>query len=279
MGLQQPLTQPYYGTGKWDVADSRFGSIKCASELMKRGLYSLMLVKTAHNNFPKELLGETPLERGEWVTFSTIKNDAKLQACRFKDLKTKYFISTCSSIVPENPHWTKHSGVTPHPKVTEKFLKYAASIDFHNHYRCGSAGLEDVWCTHNPHLYQFSGVLGFCFTYAYVAMKYFTKCDTAHHEFKCAAALALKSFNTCVSFHETRSINMSSNIVLHTLEKIEFSKECYYFQHGYEKPKKVKNTVSFRCEACWVPICKPTKSECWDLHIMRELPRKLYLRK
>ena len=51
-----------------------------------------MLVKTAHKDFPSELLGETPLELGEWVTFSTTK-----------DLKTKDFISTCSSIVPGNP--------------------------------------------------------------------------------------------------------------------------------------------------------------------------------
>ena len=62
-----------------------------------------MLVKTAHKDFPSELLGETPLELGEWVTFSTTKDDVKLQACRFKDLKTKDFISTCSSIVPGNP--------------------------------------------------------------------------------------------------------------------------------------------------------------------------------
>ena len=227
-----------------------------------------------------ELFGETSLQWGERFAFSTTKDDVKLQACRFKDLKTKDFISTCSSIVPWNPHQTKHSGAIPHPKVGEEYVKYAASIDIHNHYRCGSAALEDVWCTHNPHLCQFSGVLGFCFTNGYkLAMKYFTRCDIPHHEFQCTAALALASFNTCASFHETRSINMSSNSVLHTLEKIGFSKEFYYCQHGYKKPRKVKNTTSIRCKACWISVCKPTKSECWDLHIMRGLPRKQYLRK
>ena len=90
---------------------------------------------------------------------------------------------------------------------------------------------------------------------------------------------ALTSFNTCVSFHETRSINMLSDSVLHTLENIGFSKEFYCCQHSYKKPRKVKNTTSFRCKACWVPICKATKSECCDLHIMRGLSRKRYLRK
>ena len=188
------------------------------------------------------------------------KDDVKLQACRIKDLKTNDFISSCSSIVPGNPHQTKHCGA----KVAEEYLKYAVSIDIHNHYRCGSAVFEDVWHTHNPHLHQLNGVMGFCFTNAYLAMKYFTRCDISHHEFKCTAALALASLNTCV---------------LHTLEKIGFSKECCYCQHGYKIPKNVKNATSFRCKACRVPICKPTKSECWDLHIMRGLPRKWYFRK
>ena len=115
-----------------------------------------------------------------------------------------------------------HSGAIIHLEVTEDNLKYAASIDIHNHYICGTAALEDVLCTHNLHLCQFSGVLGFCFTNAYLAMKSFIRQDIAHHEFKCAAALALKSLNSCESFHETRFINMSSGSVLHTQKKLDF---------------------------------------------------------
>ena len=49
------LTDPYHGSGRCVIADSSFGSVKCASELMRKGLYSIMLVKTAHKDFP---LGE-----------------------------------------------------------------------------------------------------------------------------------------------------------------------------------------------------------------------------
>ena len=115
-----------------------------------------------------------------------------------------------------------HSGAIIHLQVAEEYLKYAASIDIHNHYICGTTALDEVWCTHNPHLCQFSGVLGFCFTNAYLAMKSFIRQDIAHHEFKCAAAFALRSFNSCESFHETKSINMSSGSVLHTLKKLDF---------------------------------------------------------
>ena len=122
------LTQPYYGTGKWVVADSWFGSVKCALELMQRAIYSLMFVETAHKDFPRELLGVRPLKQDEWVGFSTTKDDVKLQACRFKVLKTKDVISTCSSILPGNPRWTNHSGAFRFPSVDEEYLKYAVSI-------------------------------------------------------------------------------------------------------------------------------------------------------
>ena len=49
-----------YAALSWqDVADIWSGSVKCALELVKRGMFSLMLVKTAHN-FPKEILGGKP---------------------------------------------------------------------------------------------------------------------------------------------------------------------------------------------------------------------------
>ena len=45
------------------------------------------------------------------------------------------------------------------------------------------------------------------------------------HEFKCVAILALTIFKRSARLHETRSINMSWDSVLHTLEKTGFCKE------------------------------------------------------
>ena len=127
------LTEPYHGTCKRIIGDSWFGSVKCATELLKRGLFSIMLMKTTHNDFPKDLLGESDLERGEWIACSTEINGAKLQACRFRDLKIKDFISTCSTSIPGQPRKTKHHGLLPCPQVAVEYLKNAASIDIHNH--------------------------------------------------------------------------------------------------------------------------------------------------
>ena len=49
-----------YAALSWqDVADRWSCSVKYALELMKRGMFSLMLVKATHN-FPKEILGGKP---------------------------------------------------------------------------------------------------------------------------------------------------------------------------------------------------------------------------
>ena len=72
------LTHPYHGTGRRLIADSWFGLVKCATELMNQGLYGIMLVKTAHKNFRHQLLGNTHLQRGEWVAHTTEKDGIKL---------------------------------------------------------------------------------------------------------------------------------------------------------------------------------------------------------
>ena len=97
------LTQPYHDSGRRVIADSWFSSVKCASELMKCGLYCIILVKTIHKGFPRQLLGAKKLECGEWVAYSTEKDGVKLLACCFRDIKIKDSISTCSTSISGKP--------------------------------------------------------------------------------------------------------------------------------------------------------------------------------
>ena len=57
------LTQPHHSTRRRVIADSWFGSVKKAMELLKNGLFSIMLVKTAHKQFPRHLLGQSTLKK------------------------------------------------------------------------------------------------------------------------------------------------------------------------------------------------------------------------
>ena len=72
------ITQPYHSIRRRVIADSWFGSVKSAVELLKKGLYSIMLVKTAHKQFPRCLLGQSTLERGQWVVYTARVNDHKI---------------------------------------------------------------------------------------------------------------------------------------------------------------------------------------------------------
>ena len=130
----------------------------------------------------------------------------------------------------------------------------------------------------NPIQRQLSSILGFCFTNSYLAMKYFDKTKQLHHQFKIAAANYLVNFQSA-SLHETRNIDNSFEGVLHVPVKIPYSKDCYYCQHGYDKPRTTKHITTFKCSSCNIPLCKQTKNKCWDLHLANGIPKKRYHKK
>ena len=94
------LTKPYYNTRRRVIADSWFSSVKSAVELLKRGLYGIMLVKTAHNQFSKHLLGQSI-------------DDHKVQACQFRDLKLKDYSLLADLQLLGNPERLSNMGWFP----------------------------------------------------------------------------------------------------------------------------------------------------------------------
>ena len=180
-----------------------------------------MLVKTAHKDFPWELLSQNNLQRGEWNAVTAEIDDAELQACRFLDLQLKDFISTCSTAVPGHPHKTKH-GLVPHPQVAETYLKHTTSINIHNHVWTGSSALEDVWKILNPNRCQLAGILGFCLVHAFLAMQHFQNPKLEHYKFKISASNSLTAFKSN-SLCQTRKLEVSTEMPLHPLEKLEYS--------------------------------------------------------
>ena len=179
--------------------------------------------------------------------------------------------------IPGEPQKTRHYGLVPCLQVAVDYLKNAESIDIHNHYRTGRCGMEDALQTKNPHKRQFAGILGFCFTNAYFAITFFAKSNLAHHEFKKSAASALTMYTTA-NLCQTRNINASTTSnesLLHPMIKINYVEACSVCQHEYDSPQK-KNTTTFKCGRCNVPICMPSKNNCWNLHVANGLPKKHY---
>ena len=85
--------------------------------------------------------------------------------------------------------------------------------------------------------------IGFCFTNAYLAMKYFGKNKKPHNQFKMTASTVLTQFESA-NLHQTRQLNVSSEQALHLLEKLPYSKDCFYCQHGFEKPQRETQPLS-----------------------------------
>ena len=56
---------------------------------MLKGLYSIMLLKTAFKDFTSDLIEENELLHGPWTTCTIDNEGVKLQACQFCDLQLK----------------------------------------------------------------------------------------------------------------------------------------------------------------------------------------------
>ena len=160
-------------------------------ETTKEGSVQYHVGENCTQAISKVSLRAEDLERRQWLVYTATVNDHKLQACHFRDLKLKNLASTCTSLIAGKIRKMKHHGLVPCPHVAEEYLKYSAYIDVHDHYHTESVGLENIWHTKNPHRQQTAGILGFCFTNGYLAMKYFSKPNVPPHQFKMATANAL----------------------------------------------------------------------------------------
>ena len=292
------ITAPWKGSGRIVVGDSWFGSVKTCVQLFNiNGLYSNLIVKTAHKKYPREMLREKEIERGQWVSVLGEVDGVKLLATRFIDLQEKLFIASCSTDLDGPPRQTKHHGKIARPQVAYDYLSASASIDIHNHFRTGSTALEDAWQTKNAHMRQVAGVLGFLFTNGYLAYRHFAT-SIKHSKFKINLANILMKYKEDQHRPKRLGIGLPVEIEapkIHALVYLEkpvrdkdgndrqfsrYQKYCYYCQHNPSKGPSVKKT-SWHCEACKgsrgevYPLCAPsTGRKCFQLHVEHGLPPK-----
>ena len=235
-----------------------------------------------------------------------------MQAVKFKDLKEKCFVSSCSTNIAGVPRKTKHNDIIPRPQVAEEYLKNANGIDVHNKVRTGGyggSGLEDTWHTKNPCHRQIAGILGFCFTNAYLSIKYFNaktypsgKLHGQHSQFKICLTKQMvefeedqensfigsrllttpkrKSSESMLPEYETSSaMRMHIDHNLLQFSRQRYQKKCFYCQHGREVRKVIKTAYYCSCAGSDRPICSPTtKRDCFNQHIKCGFPPKKYRR-
>ena len=228
------------GTGRTVVGDSWFASVQSTVKLWNiNGLHSIFIVKTAHKNYPRELLRDVPLSRGGWTSATATFEGHNVLAVRFIDLQEKMFISDVSTTLEGPPRVTKHHGNVPRPMVAYEYLQNSAGIDIHNHYHTGSCGLEDAWKTKNPIHRQAAGVFGVLLTNAFLMKKYFQKSPLKHYQFKIALANDMVSYSDAT--RRTRQLQIdvpldATGSDLPHLPKLlksdRYQVRCWYCQHN-----------------------------------------------
>ena len=239
--------KPFFGSDKTLVADSWFGSVRNATELMNRGIYSIMVVKTAHKFYPEELKVLQLLERGEWATYVGEYNGVKLMAVKIKDLKQRMYIATASTSLEGAPRVTKYHGSIKRPQVAAEYCDMSASVDIHNHYRTGSIGLEDAVRTKSGFIRQVCGVMGFLATNAFLTTTNFFNFESPrkpeHLKFKMELASRLMNIRDSKAritrCHGPKYDAQVGFIGVHAMKKfpgLRNNKLCYYCRHGYAQP-------------------------------------------
>ena len=146
------------------------------------------------------------------------------------------------------------------------------------HVWTGSSALEDVWKTLNPDRCQLAGILDFCLTNAFLPMQHYQNPKLEHYKFKICASHSLTAFKSN-SLCQTRKLEVSTEMPLHPLEKLEYSYTCFHCQHGFDKSSTSNNSTTFRCGECKLPLCRPSKGNFWHLHILNGIPKKMCLSK
>jgi hypothetical protein len=226
IALTLRMCENYFTSGKVVIADSWFGSVACAIALRTKGLFSVMNVKTATKNFPKDAIlaevGEIKGDdedsrkkraerRGKSIAFTQKVNlgggrETTLLAAGNNKKLPLMLITTCLTMLPGLEHnkvWTvnmadgsveKRSRKTAQPEVHALYRLWMNIVDVHNKLRQGVVSMADVWQTIDWEKRHFAEGLGFwevnvfkAFTMWFQAAK---KVKMPHGEFRARLAWA-----------------------------------------------------------------------------------------
>jgi len=199
------LLRPWGGTGRTAIGDSAFGSVKTLQALHSElGFFSILVIKTAHKQFPKQHLAQVAAERalaadfvrGEWTTMTSsyttgaahATSQHTMFATAWMDKRTKYVLSNRSTgnraatdsvrsrhkigIVDGARTTVKYEKTVQRPEVVQDLYKCFSRIDVHDHFRQGSLNFEEGWKTKCWWHRLFSSMLGMTVVDAFLAQRY-----------------------------------------------------------------------------------------------------------
>ena len=194
-----------WGTGRIIVADSAFGSVECANELLRHGLYGQMVIKTARRRFPLDALNEFGREndlngvRGSVKAFESpsTSEGKNLYALCWGDKKWKNVIFTAGTLIAGEPserprhrvifvnrvkQTERYTKSVPRPQIIADMYSVFGRVDQHNFLRQWSLGMENHWHTHHWQTRLFSSIIGLSITNAFLVYRFLKREENAGDE-------------------------------------------------------------------------------------------------
>ena len=176
------LLEPYFESHRLVFIDSWFQSVKTATELKRRGLDSLGVVKTAHKNYPREDLEARCMNEAGAVASAHVNildDNVVLHAVQWRSSSHHKLtlLSTASSSAPAGTPYIRPCGKEiPRPDIVELWYDSYGAVDAFNH--CKVGGGKNGWEHHlkvqeRPNLPLFSGMMSLIDANIYRSMAYF----------------------------------------------------------------------------------------------------------
>ena len=287
------------------LADSWFGSVKTAENVMQSGHHCTMIIKTAHSRSPKKWLDQTmnDMPGGTWIVLegTTEELNCKLVCIGYKYNKKTVltFVLTrgAGSSEPGDPYEArfpdKYGNLcvrhVARPQVISNYFKYSNKVDIHNQVRQFDIGLEKKWITPNPYFRLYTTQVGMNLTDSWKAFKRHHKDGgfipsatefsdiTAYDMIQEAKILKGSENNTPseVSVANEESTTSSLSCVPcdeHTMVILDNKRQvrCVWCS----RVNLIQRKVTMICKQCDVGFCRATSGrECWSHHVaMNGLP-------
>ena len=284
------LTKNLVGTGRIVIADSWFGSFKACREMLSRGLFSILNVKTAHSNFPKLRLLSGLTNRGDWLSFTRSTDvdgeERTLTACGHLDKKPMLLVASCATTLAGNPKVKRYMKefedgdkarvvkVIPQPVMCELYRCNFNAVDVHNHYRQGFGSMSEIWKTTDWVKRYFAELFGKIVVNAFLAWNAMCDVDPMYTKFPTFLSFRRALAQALLDLHGPAARSKRA------CEPTTEPTDCKLVKLSASTPKKLMacsycgKRSTFKCEKCStrthpLVVCRGDLG-CWGMHINGE---------
>jgi hypothetical protein len=264
--------------------DSWFQSVKTAIELLRMGIFSIGIVKTAHKDYPRQRLQRRCEDvagalAAAWHYVQDVSKYIYAIQWRSSSHHKLTMLVSAGSVARAAKDYIQRSGLrVAQPVVAFLWYTYYGGVDAFNHIKVGKGkeGVEHVMRVHKrPNFPLFTGLLSMIEANMYLAAKHFQPDvfkDMTHQDFRRAVTEMLINNPRLEGHNDYRELRSARLRDIHTIAF--YDKPGPHCRICYKSRTDRKKTGAY-CATCGEdhPICAPSRQNegaCWNQHITQD---------